>query len=80
MQQAAAYGWHVYGNVTHENRSSKSLCVSTVSEASKNHGTESMDNSRLNSDSTSKPVEDRRSATVSDAPEAETGSNEAMHH
>ena len=54
--------------------------MSTVSEASENHGTESMDNSRLNSDSTSKPVEDRRSATASDAPEAETGSNEAMHH
>ena len=41
--------------------------MSTVSEASENHRTESMD-------------KDRRSATASDAPEAETGSNEAMHH
>ena len=68
VQQAAAYCWHVYGNVTRENCSSESLCVSTVSEASENHSTEYMENSRLNSDSTNKPVEDRRSATASDAP------------
>ena len=74
--------WHVHGDSACENHSSKSLYPSTsVSEGSESHGTEAMDNSRLHSDSTSKPEEDRyqRSTTVSDTPEAETGSNEAMH-
>ena len=54
----------------------------SVSEASENHSTEAMDNSRLHSDSTSKPEEDQyqRSTTVSYTPVAETGSNEAMHN
>ena len=55
----------------------------SINEASENHGTVAIDNSRLHSNSTSKPEEDRyqRSATVSDAPEAETGcSYEAMHN
>lgn len=61
-------------------RSSKSLCLSTsmsVNEASKHHGTEAMDNSRLHSESTSKPDKGRyqRSATVNDAPKPETGSH-----
>ena len=49
----------------------------SVNEASKNHGTEAMDNSRLHSESTSKPDKGKyqRSTTVNDAPKLETGSH-----
>ena len=63
------------------------LWLSTsVHEASENHGYRTkamyMYNSSSHSNSTSKPEDDRyqRSTTVSDVPEAETGSNEAMHN